>query len=520
MLSVGCSQPDWKRAWNDKDENRQICLSGEHPDHCNQALLTPQERNNAQEAVRRHNLEICVSGEYPSLCNQALLTPQERADAREAVRKHNLAVCLSGEYPSLCNQALLKPQERADAQEAVRKHNLAVCLSGEYPSLCNQALLKPQERADAQEAVRKHNLAVCLSGEYPSLCNQTLLKPQERADAQEAVRKHNLAVCLSGNYQSLCNQALLTPQERKDAQEAVRKHNLAVCLSGEYPSLCNQALLTPAQVKEAREAPAKHQADVDKMRLQPSYFEQLLATPEVTSISAGGTDDATLFEATDSKSDSDQRGLKLVWVRVSTTSESLGFSAIEREADARVLFERIAETRDAALVGGTYWRNSGDGKVPEGLLIVDGNVRFPMARWTAGGFLRQAQQGPSIRTIDEGVGEARGLRLALQSKPVLVDNGQIALKGDLMDRSDRIAVGNDDSGAFLVCGAFRNGRALSLVEFARFLCIPRSRNGPGFVRALNLDGGPGAHLYIPRLHRHFGIGGVHYVPNILHIRAK
>jgi hypothetical protein len=44
--------------------------------------------------------------------------------------------------------------------------------------------------------------------------------------------------------------------------------------------------------------------------------------------------------------------------------------------------------------------------------------------------------------------------------------------------------------------------------------------GPETEYALNLDGGPDAHIYFPKAKFHLGYGGQNYIPNAIHFSMK
>jgi len=86
---------------------------------------------------------------------------------------------------------------------------------------------------------------------------------------------------------------------------------------------------------------------------------------------------------------------------------------------------------------------------------------------------------------------------------------------------NRSAVAVDKNGDLIIAGAFDDdGDAVTLIEFSQFLATPRSKGGPEAFYALNLDGGPDAHLYFPKIGLHLGYSGQNYVPNAIHFSVK
>ena len=110
---------------------------------------------------------------------------------------------------------------------------------------------------------------------------------------------------------------------------------------------------------------------------------------------------------------------------------------------------------------------------------------------------------------------------AIQSKPMLVEKGRAGIKSDPMPAFNRVSVGIDKCGNIIIAGAFQSdGSALNLVEFSSLLSAPRRVGGPEALYALNLDGGPDAHLFFPAVGLHLGYGGQNFVPNAIRFYWK
>jgi hypothetical protein len=137
-------------------------------------------------AARADNLSTCLNGQYPALCNKALLTPQQRAQAEAAERSANLQICLEGSYRALCRHELLTPSEARRVQVAEHDANLRLCLEGNYRALCDHSLLTTVERNEVYVAEKRANLAICLKGDYPTLCDHSSLTDDQSARVREA----------------------------------------------------------------------------------------------------------------------------------------------------------------------------------------------------------------------------------------------------------------------------------------------------------------------------------------------
>jgi hypothetical protein len=65
-----------------------------------------------------------------------------------------------------------------------------------------------------------------------------------------------------------------------------------------------------------------------------------------------------------------------------------------------------------------------------------------------------------------------------------------------------------------------DGVGASLFEFGALLVEASSRHALHLRAALNMDGGPSAHIYIPRARLHFGAPSSTYLPAFVAILAR
>ncbi len=154
--------------------------------------------------------------------------------------------------------------------------------------------------------------------------------------------------------------------------------------------------------------------------------------------------------------------------------------------------------------------------MPLGLVMAAGRTTSRVARWTTGGVLLQAP-GRGIEIIPIRQPRPATLSSALQSKPLLVERGAVAIRGE-DSRFNRSAIGLTRRNTLVVAGAFDSfGRAVTLKEFATFLVALGALDNVPIETALAMDGGPGAQLYFPAAARHYGDSGTNYVPNLVYL---
>lgn len=157
---------------------------------------------------------------------------------------------------------------------------------------------------------------------------------------------------------------------------------------------------------------------------------------------------------------------------------------------------------------------------PLGLVISQGQIRSNRINWRIGGVLFQTRDSIRIQPI-RSFKYSSSIINAIQCKPILVENEKIGIYYNDHNALNRAAIGLDKGNHIVVAGAFEdNGIALSLYEFAEFLLAGKNSGGPAIEIALNLDGGPGAHIFFPTMNLHFGYVGNNFVPNSIHFKMK
>ena len=171
----------------------------------------------------------------------------------------------------------------------------------------------------------------------------------------------------------------------------------------------------------------------------------------------------------------------------------------------------------AVMTGGFFGLDRTGNPIPLGLIVSNGKTLSPEHPWTSGGFVAATEAGVEIVPVAQ-LRQARKFSEVAQSRPLLVENGRDGIRKPTADRFDRSAVAVDGHGGLYFFVIHEPaGSAASLAEFSHLLLKFRSTQGRSLRWALAMDGGPGAHLYVPSLSKHCGAGTPTYVPNALYI---
>ena len=261
-------------------------------------------------------------------------------------------------------------------------------------------------------------------------------------------------------------------------------------------------------------------------------FTQLLRSRVDASIRTSTGFTFKLHRITNRNPASDAFGLDIAWIEL--PAERLHLRVTQSgttESDYGAAFEQLADPEDQALLTGGYWvqRNipakDSEGKDtiksiedPLGLVIVNYKTLSPFLRDMGGGVVFDSKSGVNIQPSFAAEEFTNEMINAIQCKPLLVDEGRTAMISDDHQRDDRLAIGLTASRTVVVLLALHPHGAFTLYELANFLLMPAESNGIACVRALNLDGGPNPHLYVPSLNLHFGRKGSGHLNNIIHLR--
>ena len=164
---------------------------------------------------------------------------------------------------------------------------------------------------------------------------------------------------------------------------------------------------------------------------------------------------------------------------------------------AQTLSEWQAETGALIVVNGGYFREQGDGYIPTGLTVIDGQP-LGSSYGDFAGMLAVRAEGPELRWLaQQPYDPAETLLSALQSFPLLVKpGGTLGFPAQFEDNQParRTAVARDRAGRFLFITAQQG--FFTLHTFSKYL----TGSDLELDIALNLDGGPstGLRLADPR----------------------
>lgn len=229
-----------------------------------------------------------------------------------------------------------------------------------------------------------------------------------------------------------------------------------------------------------------------------------------------GTVDVTVSISTEASVRSPRFGRKLILVRLAGSNVEVAVESVRRKGSQVKIYKELIQDSDCIVTNGGFWGYDRSGaEMPLGLVVSSGKTLSPKMAWSSGGALCAGSGNLSFMKV-RALEDVSQCYYALQSKPFLVEEGKVAVRGRTEDRFNRTAIGSDKSGGILVAGAFSpEGDAASLVEFASFIVHESSRTGDAALTVLSLDGGPGSQLLIPTLNLHFGDTSDNYVPSIV-----
>lgn len=209
---------------------------------------------------------------------------------------------------------------------------------------------------------------------------------------------------------------------------------------------------------------------------------------------------------------------QLVEVSIPAASTSATVHDLRFKGDAVKAYLPLTTPETVAIIGGGFFGYNADGQEePIGLTRVDGERKIALMPWSHGGVF--ASDGNGTMRIFPAESKAQGgrWRYALQSKPIILLNGNVDVGKNLRDAEfNRVAFGLTSGGDVLIVGLFQNfGQAATQVKFAKIFKTIADQRGLKILRALAMDGGAGAQIHIPKLKLKFGDTGVSYFPNAI-----
>lgn len=203
-------------------------------------------------------------------------------------------------------------------------------------------------------------------------------------------------------------------------------------------------------------------------------------------------------------------------------SARLEVREVRKDGPARATYANGPCPAALASVNGSFFYHDANGFRPMGLVRVDGQTLQGPSPRTSGGFL--ASDGQSVRIVPKRTpAAALAARYAVESSPILIQNGKSGMRADDGLRFDRIGVGQADSGAMIAAGAFGVAqKAVSLWEFEALVEAAAGDLGERVTDMLAMDGGPSAHLFLPDEAGSvlYGQPGRIYTPNMVCLSLK
>jgi hypothetical protein len=247
-----------------------------------------------------------------------------------------------------------------------------------------------------------------------------------------------------------------------------------------------------------------------------------IALPVAAAADTGGLLDLACTEAEVTTCTATDGILTAVLVRAPAVRFHADIVPVEREADIAPLFaEELCPDAPASIIGGYFGERDDGTPYPVGLVVSDAAEVAPWAAWEVGGaIVVDRDLDTEIRYWSELDPTSIDAAEALQSKPILVDANRNDGIADRSDGWNRVAFGVTADGDLVLAGAFTAtgtgmGRGLTLADFADWLAAVRFPGGEGIARAINLDGGPSANLYLREEDRLFGSAKRRYVPDVV-----
>jgi hypothetical protein len=179
---------------------------------------------------------------------------------------------------------------------------------------------------------------------------------------------------------------------------------------------------------------------------------------------------------------------------------------------------RSAGSDNAVLVvtGGFFGYDAKGSYVPIGLVRSNGKRVSRFMPWSSGGILVGDEKSISILTVRE-ISKSEKWPQAIQSKPILISNNAVDVRPNLRDAEfNRVAIGLTSRKQIYIVGVFHDfGEAVTLLDHAEiFIKLAKQRNLT-INSALAMDGGPGAHIFVPVKDRIYGDSAPTFIPNVV-----
>lgn len=179
------------------------------------------------------------------------------------------------------------------------------------------------------------------------------------------------------------------------------------------------------------------------------------------------------------------------------------------------LYKNVNRGKANLVVTGGFFGYDTKGRyMPIGLVRSEGKRLNSIIPWSTGGVLVGSPGKMAILPVRH-IEEAAKWEEAIQSKPILIVKNQIDVKKNLRDGNfNRVSIGLTTDDRIYVVGIFHNfGEAVTLVEHAEVMIHLANQRNLAIASALAMDGGPGAHIYVPAKDAIYGDTATTYIPN-------
>ncbi|CAJ2864914.1 phosphodiester glycosidase family protein [Burkholderia pseudomallei] len=242
--------------------------------------------------------------------------------------------------------------------------------------------------------------------------------------------------------------------------------------------------------------------------------------PRVTKVpNVAGRNGGMLYVYKDQDIASSIYGSEFCLLHIDSKSIRLKVKHIGLDNPIKEIYENSFPKDTIGVMTGGFFGVDLNGKpIPLGLEKVNFRVTNRLAKWSSGGVISSNSNGAWISPIHSFRDSAQ-IEFAVQSKPLLIKKGNLGISTISLDRFDRAAIGTTTTGEVVMAVISEPaGKGASLAEFSRLLSKVHLPEGQTIANALAMDGGPGAHLYVPSLRVHCGTGLPNYVPNALYLQ--
>lgn len=189
------------------------------------------------------------------------------------------------------------------------------------------------------------------------------------------------------------------------------------------------------------------------------------------------------------------------------------------EGSPTTVFEQIISTTALGVITGGFFGVTKDtGRyIPLGLVKSDGEIKNRKYNWKFGGMIAASDNDVEIIPVRAYKDSPSRINV-IQSKPLLIEEGRDGIWKSNFDRFDRSAIALTRHGEIVLFVIHApGGAAASFAEFSQILLNYRTKNGNPIHYALAMDGGPGAHLFVPSLRKHCGVDTPNYIPNVVYL---